>query len=150
MLYKLRLRWSTKYQPKISIALTSSFFASTFGIVTVRTPFSIVALIWSIFAFSGNLKLLKNLPLLRSTRCHVSFLSSFFIFLSPIIQTIMSSSTSIFTSSFLSPERSALNTWASRVSFQSIRVLTKAEVSARNWGTYRDEDEGNGKSLNGS
>ena len=51
MLYKLRLRWYTKYQPEISIALTSGFFASTFGTVTMRTPFSTTALISSIFAF---------------------------------------------------------------------------------------------------
>ncbi|KAK7814681.1 hypothetical protein CFP56_002716 [Quercus suber] len=41
----------------------------------------------------------------------------------------LSSSTSTFTSSLLSPGRSALNTWASGVSFQSTWALTKAEVS---------------------
>ena len=120
--------------------LTSGFFTSTLGTVTVRTPFSIEALIWSIFAFSGSLNLLKNFPLLRYNLCLVSFFSSFSTFLSLLIYSTLSSSTSTFTSSLLSPGRSTLNTWASRVSFQSTRVSTKAEVSFANW----DSDE-NGK-----
>ncbi|KAJ0947545.1 hypothetical protein HanRHA438_Chr01g0016401 [Helianthus annuus] len=61
-------------------------------------------------AFSGNLNLLVNLPLLLSTRCHLSFLSSFSTFLSPVICKMFPSSTSTFTSSFFIPGRSALNT----------------------------------------
>ncbi|KAJ7947013.1 Proline transporter 1 [Quillaja saponaria] len=120
------------------MALASGFLTSSLGTVTVRTPFSIEALTRSTFAFSGSLNLLKNFPLLLSTRCHVSFLSSFSTFLSPLIWRTLSSSISILTSSFLSPGRSALNTWASGVSFQSIRVFAKAEFSRENSG---NEDE---------
>ncbi|KVI11914.1 hypothetical protein Ccrd_009654, partial [Cynara cardunculus var. scolymus] len=126
---------------------TTGFFTSSFGTVIVSTPFSIEAFTCSNFAFSGNLNLLVNFPLLRSTLCHVSFLSSFSTFLSPLICKILSSSTSTFTSSFLIPGRSALKTCASGVSFQSTRVFTKAEVSLQE----SDPDEvGKGKSLNGS
>jgi len=75
----------------------------------------------------------------------LSFLSSFSTFLSPLTWSTLSSSISTFTSSFLSPGRSALNTWASGVSVQSMRVLTRAEFSRGMRG-----DEGKGKSLNGS
>ena len=111
------------------MALTSGFFSSTLGTVTVSTPFSMLALTSSIFAFWGNLNLLKNLPLLLSTRCHFSFFSSCSLFLSPLIWRTLPSSTSTFTSSFFSPGRSALKTWASGVSFQSIRALANEEVS---------------------
>ncbi|KAI6686796.1 hypothetical protein NL676_032709 [Syzygium grande] len=60
--------------------------------VTVSTPFSILALIWSIFAFSG------------------------------------------------SPGTSTLNTWASGVSFQSIRAFANAEVSRAEAGTLVSEE----------
>ena len=73
-----------------------------------------------------SLNLLKNLPLLHSTLCHVSFFSSFSTFLSSLIWSTLSSSTSTFASSFLSPGRLALNTRASGVSFQSMQVLTTA------------------------
>ncbi|KAJ6897054.1 hypothetical protein NC651_023060 [Populus alba x Populus x berolinensis] len=121
---------------------------SSLGTVTVRTPFSIEALIWSILAFSGSRNLLENLPLLRSTRCHVSFLSSFSTFLCPLIWSTLSSSISTFTSSFLSPGRSALKTWASGVSLQSMRVFTKAGFSRERRG-FEEEMKG-AKSLNGS
>ncbi|KAJ9548312.1 hypothetical protein OSB04_020855 [Centaurea solstitialis] len=126
--------------------LCQGFFASSFGTVIVSTPFSIEAFTSFNFAFSGNLNLLVNFPLLRSTLCHVSFLSSFSTFLSPLICRILSSSTSTFTSSFFIPGRSALNTWASGVSFQSTRVFTKAEVSLE----ASNEEVGKGKSLKGS
>ncbi|KAJ9548311.1 hypothetical protein OSB04_020854 [Centaurea solstitialis] len=126
--------------------LCQGFFTSSFGTVIVSTPFSIEAFTSFNFAFSGNLNLLVNFPLLRSTLCHVSFLSSFSTFLSPLICRIMSSSTSTFTSSFLIPGRSALNTCASGVSFQSTRVFTKAEVSLE----ASDDEVGKGKSLKGS
>lgn len=69
------------------------------------------ALIWSTFAFSGNLNLLKNFPLLLlSMRCHLSF----FLLLHPLS---------------LAPEcLSALNMWVSGVSFQSILALLKSEL----------------------
>ena len=135
-----------KSQPEISMLLTSGFLtASSLGTVTVRTPFSIEALTWFILVFSGSLNLLENLPLLLSTRCQVSFLSSFSTFLSPLIWRTLSSSIWTFTSSFLRPGRSALKTWASGVSFQSMRVLTKAEFSSRG-----KEGEGKGKSFKGS
>ncbi|KAI5386680.1 hypothetical protein KIW84_072998 [Lathyrus oleraceus] len=102
----------------------------------------------SVFAFSGNLNLLKNFPLLRSTRCHSSFLSSFSTLLSPLICRTLSSSTSTFTSSFFSPGISALKTCASGVSFQSTRVLTKAGFSRGN--EAESEEFENGKSFKGS
>ncbi|CAN1150642.1 hypothetical protein LINPERPRIM_LOCUS18089, partial [Linum perenne] len=130
------------------IALTSGFLTSALGTVTVSTPFSIDALTSSIFAFSGSLNLLMNFPLLLSTLCHVSFLSSFSTFLSPLICSTRSSSTSTLTSSFFSPGMSALNTCASGVSFQSILVFTKAEFSPPG---MRDEaDEGKFRAENGS
>ncbi|KAL6974997.1 hypothetical protein U1Q18_052803 [Sarracenia purpurea var. burkii] len=100
------------------------------------------ALTLSTFAFSGSRNRLKNLPLLRSTLCQVSFFSSFSTFLSPLICRTPSSSISTFTSSFFSPGRSALNTWASGVSFQSTRVFANAEFSR--------ENSGNGRFLKGS
>lgn len=46
---------------------------------------------------------------------------------------------------------SVLNTWASRVSFQSTLVFIKAEFSRENSGNAEsDEEEGDGKSLKGS
>jgi len=132
------------------MAFTSGFLTSSFGTVTVRTPFSIEAFTLSTFAFSGNLNLLKNFPLLRSTRCHLSFLSSFSTFLSPLIWRTLSSSISTFTSSFFSPGMSALNTCSSGVSFQSTRVLTNAEFSRPDSGKEEERELGKGKSLKGS
>jgi len=126
--------------------LTSGFLTSSFGTVTVRTPFSIEAFTSFTFAFSGNLNLLTNFPLLRSTRCHFSFLSSFSTFLSPLIWRTLSSSISTFTSSFFSPRMSAFKTCASGVSFQSTWVLTNAEF----WGKEEERELGKGKSLKGS
>ena len=91
-------------------AFTSAFFTSSFGTVTVSTPFSRLALTSSIFAFSGNLNRRRNLPLLLSTRCHLSFFSSCSVLLSPLICSTLPSSTSTFTSSFFNPGRSALKT----------------------------------------
>ncbi|MCI21728.1 hypothetical protein A2U01_0042898, partial [Trifolium medium] len=54
----------------------------------------------------------------------------------------------IFTSSFLSPGRSDLDTCASGVSFQSTRVLTNAEFSRGN--EAESAELGNGKSFKGS
>ncbi|KAJ6790977.1 18.1 kDa class I heat shock protein-like isoform X1 [Iris pallida] len=113
----------------MSMDLTSGFLTTSLGTVTVSTPFSIAAFTWSTFAFSGRRNLLRNFPLLLSTRCHLSFFSSCSLLLSPLIWRTLPSSTSTFTSSFLIPGRSALNTWASGVSFQSKLVLAKAEVS---------------------
>ena len=57
-----------------------------------------------------------------------SILLVFFLdVLSPLIWRTLSSSTSNFTSSFFSPGTSALNTFASGVSFQSILVFMNAE-----------------------
>uniref|UniRef100_A0A0D9Z548 Uncharacterized protein n=1 Tax=Oryza glumipatula TaxID=40148 RepID=A0A0D9Z548_9ORYZ len=50
--------------------LTSGFLGSSLGTVTVSTPFSMDALICSGLVFSGSRNLRRNLPLLRSTRCH--------------------------------------------------------------------------------
>ena len=111
------------------MALTLAVFTSSFGTITVNTPFSMQALTSSILAFSSNPNLRRNLPLLFSTWCHLSFFSSCSLLLSPLIWSILPSSTSTFTSSFLSLGRSALKMWASGVSFQSIRVLAKVEVS---------------------
>ncbi|XBI70770.1 hypothetical protein VPH35_065174 [Triticum aestivum] len=109
--------------------LTSGFLAPSLGTVTVSTPLSMVALIWSALASSGSLNRRRNLPLLRSTRCQVSVFSSCSLFRSPLIWSTLPSSTSTFTSSFFSPGTSALNTCASGVSFQSIRAPAKAAVS---------------------
>ena len=133
-------------QPEISMALTSGFLTSALGTVTVRTPFSMAAFTSSTFTFSGNLNRLMNGPLLRSTRCHLSFFSSFSTLLSPLICKILPSSTSTFNSSFFTPGRSALKTWASGVSFQSMRVFANDAVSP---GTDRAPPM-NGKSWNGS
>ena len=119
-------------QPVISMALTSGFLTSSLGTVTVKTPFSILALTWSSFAFPGNLNLLKNFPLDLSTLCHLSFFSSLSLLLSPLICKTLPSSNSTLTSSFFRPGRSALKTWASGVSFQSMRVLANAVVSLAN------------------
>jgi len=115
--------------PVIWTGFTSGFFTSSFGTVTVSTPFSIEALTSLTLAFSGSRKRRRKLPLLRSTRCHFSFLSSFSFVLCPLIWSTLPSSISTFTSSFFSPGRSALNTCASGVSFQSMRVLAIAAVS---------------------
>lgn len=58
------------------MALTSGLSEMTLGTVTVKTPYSMLALTWSILAFSGSLNLLRNWPLDLSTRCHVSLLAS--------------------------------------------------------------------------
>ncbi|RWR97332.1 hypothetical protein CKAN_02676000 [Cinnamomum micranthum f. kanehirae] len=116
-------------QLEMSMALMSGFLTCSLGTVTVSTPFSIAAFTSSTLAFSGNLNRLRNLPLLLSTRCHLSFFSSFSLLLSPLIYRTLPSSSSTFTSSFFRPGRSALKTWASGVSFQSIQALTKADVS---------------------
>ncbi|KAL3838457.1 hypothetical protein ACJIZ3_023048 [Penstemon smallii] len=133
----------------MSIALTSGFFTSALGTVTVRTPFSILAFISSNFAFSGSLKRRRNLPLLLSTRCHLSFFSSCSLFLSPLICSTLPSSTSTFTSSFFSPGTSALNTCASGVSFQSIRAPAKDDTSRAGPDAFASWPE-NGKPSNGS
>lgn len=91
---------------EIWMVLTSSYFNSTIGTVTMRTPFFMEALTWSIFAFSSNLNRLENLSMLRSTRCYISFFSSFSTFLLPLIWSTISYSIS----SFLCPERSTSNT----------------------------------------
>ncbi|CAL9057003.1 unnamed protein product, partial [Musa banksii] len=83
----------------------------------------------STLAFSGRRNLRRNLPLLRSTRYQVSVFSSRSWFRSLLIWRTRPSSTSTLTSSFLSPGRSAVNTWASGVSFQSTRAALKAEAS---------------------
>ncbi|PQQ10577.1 hypothetical protein Pyn_25702 [Prunus yedoensis var. nudiflora] len=63
----------------------------------------------------------------------------------------MPSSSSTFTSSFFSPVRSALNTWAAVVSLQSILVFRNTEFSQESTGDVENgEEDGNGKSLNGS
>lgn len=111
---------------------TSGFLTSTLGTVTVSTPSSIAAFTCSTLAFSGNLNLLVNLPLLRSNRCHVSPLSSFSYLLSPLIWRIRSSSTSTFTSSFFSPGTSAFITCAFEVSFQSMFACANDDVSEGN------------------
>ncbi|KAI9194282.1 hypothetical protein LWI28_004727 [Acer negundo] len=77
------------------------------------------------------LNLLENLPLLRSTRCQVSFLSSLSTFLSPLMRITLLSSTSTYTSSFFIPGRSAFNTCASAVSFRSTCALTKLRGNGR-------------------
>ncbi|KAJ8639059.1 hypothetical protein MRB53_015753 [Persea americana] len=113
----------------MSMALTSGIFTCSLGTVTVSTPFSIAAFTSSTLAFSGNLNRLRKLSLLLSTRCHLSFFSSYSLFLSPLICRTLPYSSSTFTSSFFRPGRSALKTWASGVSFQSIWALANAEVS---------------------
>ncbi|RRT65665.1 hypothetical protein B296_00011312, partial [Ensete ventricosum] len=57
----------TRAQPEISTGFTSSL-----ATVTVRTPFSMDAFVWSTLAFSSS----RNLPLLPSTRYHLSFFFS--------------------------------------------------------------------------
>ncbi|CAL9195902.1 unnamed protein product [Musa hybrid cultivar] len=117
----------------------SHFLISALGTVTVSTPSFIAARTWSTLAFSGKRKRCRNLPLLRSTQCQLSVPSSLSIFRSPLIWRIRPSSTSTFSSSFLSPGRSALKTCASGVSFQSTRAPTKAEDSL---GKYNGEGRG--------
>ncbi|KAK2975661.1 hypothetical protein RJ640_025957 [Escallonia rubra] len=113
----------------MSMALTSGFFPSSLGTVTVSTPFSMAAFTWSILAFSGSLNRRTNLPLLLSTRCHLSVFSSCSLLRSPLTWITLPSSTSTFTSSFFNPGRSTLTTCASGVSFQSTRGLATAAVS---------------------
>nr|CAB3496390.1 unnamed protein product [Digitaria exilis] len=134
------------------MALTSGFLASSLGTVTVSTPFSMDALICSVLAFSGSLNLRRNLPLLRSTRCHWSFFSSRSLLRSPLIWRTLPSSISTFTSSFFSPGTSALKTWASGVSFQSMRAPANAAVSesVEMRGKRLPLREPNGKSWKGS
>ncbi|ERM95761.1 hypothetical protein AMTR_s00023p00249070 [Amborella trichopoda] len=114
--------------------LTSGFTASTLGIVTMRTPFSMAAFTPSTLAFSWSLNLLRNLPWLLST---LSLFSSISFFRSPLIYRIFPSFNSTFTSSFLSPGRSASNTWALSVSFQSNLTFKKVE----SLGLVREEKE---------
>ncbi|RWR97330.1 Proline transporter 1 [Cinnamomum micranthum f. kanehirae] len=118
-----------RIHPDMSMVLTSGSLTCSLGTVIVSTPFSIAAFTSSTLAFSGNLNRLRNLPLLLSTRCQLSFFSSFSRLLSPLICRTLPSSSSTFTSSFFRPGRSALKTWASGVSFQSIRALANADVS---------------------
>ncbi|WVZ56397.1 hypothetical protein U9M48_006936 [Paspalum notatum var. saurae] len=99
-----------KAEPVIWTGLTSGFLASSLGTVTVSTPFSMDALICSVFAFSGSLNRRRNLPLLRSTLCHLSFFSSCSLLRSPLIWRTLPSSISTLTSSFFSPGTSAVNT----------------------------------------
>ncbi|KAI3470827.1 hypothetical protein Pfo_027490, partial [Paulownia fortunei] len=106
----------------------------TYSTVTVSTPFSMAAFTSSNFAFSGSLNRRRNLPLLLSTRCHLSVVSSCSFILSPLIWRILPSSTSTFTSSS-KPGTSALKTWASGVSFQSMRALENDEASRAGPGT---------------
>lgn len=128
---------------------TSGFFCSSLGTVTVNTPFSMLAFTCSFLAFSGNLNRRRNFPLLLSTRCHWSFFSSCSLLLSPLIWRTLPSSTSTFISSFFKPGRSALNTCASGVSFQSMGALAKAEVSRDDEGALA-RVEGKLKPSNGS
>ncbi|RWR97320.1 hypothetical protein CKAN_02674800 [Cinnamomum micranthum f. kanehirae] len=79
----------------------------------------------------------------------LAFFSSCSLLLSPLICRTLPSSSSTFTSSFFRPGRSALNTWASGVSFQSIRALANADVSLRRLGLVSPLLL-NGKSWNGS
>ena len=108
------------------MALTSAFFTSSFGTVIVRTSFSMLTLTLFVLAFFGNLNLQRNFTLLLSMRCHLSLFSSYSLLLSPLIWKTLPFT---FTFSFFTPGRSALKTWASGISFQSIHVLAKAEVS---------------------
>ncbi|BAS70261.1 Os01g0136050, partial [Oryza sativa Japonica Group] len=140
-------------QPEISMAFTSGFLTSALGTVTVSTPFSMLAFTWSTLAFSGSLNRRMNCPLLRSTRCHLSFLSSFSLLRCPLITSTLPSSTSTFTSSFLTPGRSALKTCDSGVSFQSTRALAKAAVSRSEVAGTRERktpSKGSQKSAKGS
>ncbi|XBI15173.1 hypothetical protein VPH35_057639 [Triticum aestivum] len=116
-------------QTEISMAFTSGFLTSALGTVTVSTPFSSPAFTSPTLASSGSRNRLTNLPLLRSTRCHLSFLSSSSFVRSPLTTSTLPSSTSTLTSSFFTPGRSALKTCASGVSFQSTRALANAAVS---------------------
>ncbi|PKA51848.1 hypothetical protein AXF42_Ash008077 [Apostasia shenzhenica] len=84
------------------------------------------ALTPSVLAFSGSQKPRRNQPLQHSIRCQLSVFSSSSYFCSPQIWSTRSSSTSTFTSSFLVPGRSALDTCATGVSRQSTRVPTMA------------------------
>uniref|UniRef100_A0A0A0KSC0 Uncharacterized protein n=1 Tax=Cucumis sativus TaxID=3659 RepID=A0A0A0KSC0_CUCSA len=133
----------------MSMDLISGFFSSILGTITVRTPFSMLAFTSSTLAFSGSLNLLMNFPQLRSILCHLSFFSSCSLLLSPLICKTLPSSTSTLTSSFLIPGRSALKMWACGVSFQSMRVLAKAEVSRAEEGALAKEFE-KGKPSKGS
>ncbi|CAI9772958.1 unnamed protein product [Fraxinus pennsylvanica] len=68
---------------------------------------------------------------------------------SPLMWSTRPSSTSTLTSSFLSPGRSALKTWASGVSFQPMQALENAEVLRPELWTLATELE-KGKSSKGS
>ena len=121
------------------MALISAFFTSSFGTVIVSTPFSMLALTSSVLVFSGNLNLQRNFTLLLSMRCHLSFFSSYSLLLSPLIWRSLLFSTSTFTSSFFTSGRLALKRWAFGVSFQSIWLLVKAEVSPTMLGMLKRE-----------
>ena len=69
-------------QPEISMAFTSGFLTASLGTVTVRTPFSILALTWSSFAFSGNLRTSHLTSPVYAT-CHLSLCFSLHFFASP-------------------------------------------------------------------
>lgn len=107
----------------------TSFFTPSSGIVTVSTPFSIPALIWSTLASSGSLNLLEKLPLLRSIRCQVLIFSSCSLFLCSLIWRILPYSISTFSSSFSRPGTLALNACTVGVSFQSTSAWAKDDIS---------------------
>ncbi|KAL8167227.1 hypothetical protein V2J09_008726, partial [Rumex salicifolius] len=96
-----------------------TFSGAIFFICTVSTPSSSLALKLSTSTFSGSRKLLQNFPDDLSTQCQWSPSSSFSFFLSPLILSTLSFSTSIFRSSFFIPGTSTEMTWPSDVSFQS-------------------------------
>ncbi|URD82907.1 hypothetical protein MUK42_00286 [Musa troglodytarum] len=105
----------TRAQPEISTGFTSSL-----ATVTVRMPFSMDAFAWSTLAFSSS----WNLPLLRSTRYHLSFLFSSSSLLRSLLirRTLPSPSSSI-------PGKSATMMGARGASFRSTRVLAKNKGS---------------------
>lgn len=107
--------------------LISVSLGSSLGTITVRTPSSMEALIWSILAYSRSLNLREKLPLLRSTRYHVSVFCSSWRLLCPLIWMSLPSSISTFSSSFLKPGTSAMNTCSVGVSFQSMLVPSEAD-----------------------
>ncbi|CAL9085514.1 unnamed protein product [Musa acuminata var. zebrina] len=130
--------------------LISGFLTPSLGTVTVSTPFSMAAFTCSTLAFSGRRNLRRNLPQLRSTRCQVSVFSSCSRLRSPLIWRTRPSSTSTLTSSFLSPGRSALNTCASGVSFQSTRAAAKADASPGTVAGEKEREVWKGKPWMGS
>ncbi|ERM96950.1 hypothetical protein AMTR_s00074p00154530 [Amborella trichopoda] len=119
--------------------LTLGFGASNFGNSYSENPTLHGCVHPSTFAFSGSLNLLRNLPWLLSTLCHLSIFSSI-SFLAPLIHSTSPSSNSTLTSSFLSPGRSALNTWALSVSFQLNIAFEKAEA-AESLGLKSEKEE---------